>query len=355
MHRLLAAGRATCQDEVTECRDSGCNRSSGVAMVDKATGRVVAVMVLLIAIAASLRGYLPGVERAAPSGHRDSGGSLVYVAALLSVSLVIVAVALITRLRDPRRVGDQCQPLSERFSDGQGRPAWRVLVIGAAVLVAWLLTGVVAVAVHRAAHVGQAPDRAAIAHAQTRQQRCPTTLAAAGRGADGDVLRYLIAGTVALLALIVAGAVVTAGDGAPPGRAPSLPNRRAGDTGGDLRVAGAGGRSRAGRDRRPQPRTARGDHRVLCRDGARTDPCPRVPFRRTSTLRRRCWPAPSNATHCMSTAPPSWSSLFEEARFSPHVMTERHREVRCACCGWSSPSCGAWHEKAGRPGFFVWC
>ncbi len=34
-------------------------------MFDKATGRVVAVIVLLIVIAASLRGYLPGVERTA--------------------------------------------------------------------------------------------------------------------------------------------------------------------------------------------------------------------------------------------------------------------------------------------------
>ncbi len=72
-------------------------------MFDKATGRVVAVIVLLILIAASLRGYLPGVERATRQGPPRSGASLVYVVALLSVSLMIVAVALITRLRDPRR------------------------------------------------------------------------------------------------------------------------------------------------------------------------------------------------------------------------------------------------------------
>ena len=49
----------------TECRNSGRQPVEWCANdVDKATGRVVAVIVLLIAIAASLRGYLPGVERA---------------------------------------------------------------------------------------------------------------------------------------------------------------------------------------------------------------------------------------------------------------------------------------------------
>ena len=108
-------------------------------MMDKATGRVVAVIVLLIAIAASLRGYLPGVEHAGQQRPPHSGSSLLYVAALLTVSLVIVAVALITRLRDPRRVASSASPLSDRISRGHGRPAWRVLLIGAAVLLAWLL------------------------------------------------------------------------------------------------------------------------------------------------------------------------------------------------------------------------
>src|SRR5271154_6163740 len=108
-------------------------------MMDKATGRVVAVIALLIAIAASLLGYLPGVEQAGQRQPPHSGSSLLYVAALLTVSLLIVAVALITRLRDPRRVASSASPLSDRLSRGHGRPAWRVLLIGAAFLLAWLL------------------------------------------------------------------------------------------------------------------------------------------------------------------------------------------------------------------------
>src|SRR6201999_2367008 len=84
---------------------------SGVPMTDKATGRVVAVIALLIAIAASLRGYLPGVEQAGQRRPPHSGSSLLYVAALLTVSLVIVAVALISRSRDPRRIASSASPL----------------------------------------------------------------------------------------------------------------------------------------------------------------------------------------------------------------------------------------------------
>jgi len=108
-------------------------------MFDKATGRVVAVIVLLIVIAASLRGYLPGVDRAARKTPPDSGASLVYVIAMLGVSLVIFAVAIIVRLRDPRRAAPSAGGLPDRFSDGRGRPTWRVLLIGAGVLAAWLL------------------------------------------------------------------------------------------------------------------------------------------------------------------------------------------------------------------------
>ena len=71
------SGRLTCQDGQKAATAAG-NRSSGVPMMDKATGRVVAVIVLLIAIAASLRGYLPGVERADQQRPPQSG----FVAAL---------------------------------------------------------------------------------------------------------------------------------------------------------------------------------------------------------------------------------------------------------------------------------
>ena len=176
---------------------------------DKATVRVVAVIVLLIASAAALRGYLPGVERANRQRPPDSGSSLVYVATLVSVSLVIVAVALITRLRDPRRTAASAGGLPERFSEGRGRPAWRVVMIGAAVLVVWLLLVWLLsrfVVLNGSGQPQPAPQSTVPAPANN----APRPPGPRDAGADRDVLRYLIASTVALLTMIVVGAVVAA-------------------------------------------------------------------------------------------------------------------------------------------------
>ena len=144
-------------------------------MMDRATGRVVAVIVLLIAIAASLRGYLPGVEHAGQQRPPQSGSSLLYVAALLTMSLVIVAVALITRLRDPRRVASSASPLSDRFSGGRGRPGWRVLMIGAAVLLAWLLLVLLLSRFVGPHGIDQPPSATAVRRARAGEQRAATT------------------------------------------------------------------------------------------------------------------------------------------------------------------------------------
>src|SRR6201986_2470237 len=176
-------------------------------MFDRATGRVVAVIVLLIAIAASLRGYLPGVDRAARPNPPDSGASLVYVIAMLGVSVVIVGVAIIVRLRDPRRTAPSASGLSERFSDGRGRPSWRVLVIGAAVLVAWLLA-VWLLSHFVALNIGGQPPTPPPSTPPTPGTNASRPPQPPDVGPDRDVLHYLIAATAALFVLIVLGAVV---------------------------------------------------------------------------------------------------------------------------------------------------
>ena len=243
-------------------------------MFDKATGRVVAVIVLLIVIAAALRGYLPGVDRTEQQRPPDSGASLVYVAALLSVSLVIMAVALIARLRDPRRVPAGAEGLRDRFSDGRGRPRWRVVIVGAAVLVAWLLLLwlLSRFFVPQGRSFGQAQP-APPSTVPTPSNNTPSRPTPPGAGADRDVLRFLIVGTVALLAMIVVGAVIsrpsTSGRCAahragcthsarPPPRSPPQSLVRAAESG----LAEI-------EDPNHEPR--RGDHRVLCGDGTRTD------------------------------------------------------------------------------------
>ena len=178
-------------------------------MFDRSTGRVVGVIVLLIVIAASLRGYLPGVDRAERRSPPDSPASLVYVIAMLSVSVVIVGVAIIVRLRDPRRAAPSASGLPERFSGGRGRPTWRVLVIGAAVLVAWLLA-VWLLSHFVALNISGQPPAAPPSTAPAPGANASRPPQPPDVGADRDVLHYLIAATAALFVLIVVGAVFAA-------------------------------------------------------------------------------------------------------------------------------------------------
>jgi hypothetical protein len=290
---------------------------------DKATGRVVAVIVLLIAIAASLRGYLPGVPHADRPPPR-SGASLFYVAALLGVSLVIVAVAMIVRLRDPRRVASTASPLPPRFSEGSGRPAWRVMVIGAAVLVGWLVLAWLLsrfIGSHRVDQPQSVPPATASPPKGNAAQRPGPQ----DNGAERDVLRYLIATTVALLLMTVVGAVAArrrrvAGPTATAGQPPGEPAPVAAAASSLVRAAESGLAEVEDPDREPRQAI------IACYAAMELE------LRRHPGAIPQDFDTPSevlaravehhtlqadNATELVN--------LFEEARFSPHVMTETHR------------------------------
>lgn len=293
-------------------------------MFDRSTGRVVAVIVLLIVIAASLRGYLPGVDRGARRGPPDSPASLVYVIAMLGVSVVIVAVAIIVRLRDPRRAAPSASGLSERFSDGRGRPTWRGLVIGAAVLVVWLL------AVWLLSHfvtlnIGGQPPAAPPSSAPAPGTNASRPPQPPDVGADRDVLHYLIAATAALFVLIVVGAVVAARRRRveePPTVAAEMPRPpTAPSTSESLVRAAEVGLAEIG-DRSREPRAA-----IIACYAAMERELSRVPgavpqdFDTPTEVLARA--VENNVLHVDSAA--ELVNLFEEARFSPHVMSEAHR------------------------------
>jgi hypothetical protein len=294
-------------------------------MFDRATGRVVAVIVLLIVVAASLRGYLPGVDRAAQKSPPHSGASLLYVVAMLGVSVVIVAVAIIARLRDPRRTAPSASGLSDRFSDGRGRPTWRVLVIGAAVLVAWLLT-VWLLAHFVTLHIGGQPPAAPASTAPTPASNGSRPPRPPDVGADRDVLRYLIAATAALFVVIVVGAVATARRrrvGEPSVVAPEISRPPvAPSTSESLVRAAEVGLAEIG-DRSREPRAA-----IIACYAAMERELSRVPgavpqdFDTPTEVLARA--VENHALHGDSAA--ELVNLFEEARFSPHVMSEAHRE-----------------------------
>ncbi|WIM90488.1 DUF4129 domain-containing protein [Candidatus Mycobacterium wuenschmannii] len=293
-------------------------------IVDKATARVVAVIVLLIATAAALRGYLPGVQHAdrpPPQGN----ASLAYVAVLLGVSLVIVGVSVIARLRDPRRVAGSASPLPTRLSKGGGRPAWRVLLIAAGVLLVWLVLLWVLSRYIGPQQMDQPPSvprhptpppSANVPQPPGRQDAEP----------DRGVLRYLIGGTAALLAMIVIGAVLSRRRrvGTPAGVAVSpagqpMPVAAAAAT--SLVRAAESGLAEV-EDPNHEPRQA-----IIACYAAMERELRRFPgaipqdFDTPTEVLARA--VEHRALHVDSAT--ELVNLFEEARFSPHVMTETHR------------------------------
>jgi hypothetical protein len=294
-----------------------------VPIFDRATGRVVAVIVLLIAIAASLRGYLPGVERAERQQPPHSGASLVYVVALLSISLVIVGVSVVARLRDPRRVASSARALPTRLSRGSGRPAWRVLLIGAALLVAWLVLLLV-LSRFVGPHVDQ-PQPTSQSGVPASPGSAPQPPGRQDGEPDRDVLRYLIVSTVAMLVMIVAGAVIArrrrvVGPGFTIAHPLSTPAPPAAAAPSLVRAAESG--LAEIEDLKHEPRQA-----IIACYAAMERELRRFPgavpqdFDTPTEVLARA--IEHRALHIDNAA--ELVNLFEEARFSPHVMTEAHR------------------------------
>lgn len=294
-------------------------------MFDKATGRVVAVLLLLIVISASLRGYLPGAERAAQKTPPDSGSSLVYVIALLSVSIIIFAVAIIARLRDPRTRAPGAGGLPHRFSGGRGRPAWQVLVIGAAVLVAWLLT-VWLLSRFIVLHTARPAPSAPASSVPTPGNNPPPPSRPRDAGGDRDTLRYLVATAVALLVLTIAGGVVAArrrrvGETPVVAAEPVPPAPPAMGTSESLVRAAEVGLAEI-EDRSREPREAIiACYAAMERELAHVPAAAPQDFDTPTEVLARA--VENRALHADSAS--ELVNLFEEARFSPHVMSEAHR------------------------------
>lgn len=179
--------------------------------MDKPTGRVVALIVLLLVVAAALRGYIPAPHHAVRS---ESGGraALVFVVAILAATLALVAIAVVARLRDPRAPAPSAGALSDMLGSGRGRPSWRVLLIGLAVIVAWLLIVTLMVRLLVPHGLAPAPSPSETGAPPSSHGATPSPQQHQHRPRDGsqDMLGVLLAGTVAMLLMVVAGTVATA-------------------------------------------------------------------------------------------------------------------------------------------------
>ena len=296
--------------------------------IDKPTGRVVVLIVLLIVVAAALRGYLPAHDRAAHTEPGASRAAMMFVIAALAGTIALLTVAVIARLRDPRAVAPSAANVSEMLGTGKGRPNWRVLLIGLGVIVAWLLIVILLsrlLGPHGVAASPQTPDTGAPPPAQgstpPRPQQQP-------QNNNGDMLGILLAATIPMLLIIVVGTAITSRrrwkaslpativdddtKSAPPPQ-PSESLVRAAELG----LAEIGDLNR-------EPREAIiACYAAMERELANVPGAAPQDFDTPTEVLVRA--VEHHALHVDNAV--ELVNLFEEARFSPHVMNEKHREV----------------------------
>lgn len=317
------------------------NQASGVLMpdIEKSTGRVFAPLALLVLATIALHGYFPGVQRPTREESTSSPAALIVVVALLVVSLGIVALAVIVRVREPRAVpagSAGADSRSRRSRDRWGRPTSRSLlitlvVIGAGLLIVLVLALSLMLLVPQVSQFGfghgpQAPGTGS-GPAAPGDNSGPAQPRDPG-DSGGNVLGYLGASAVIFLLTLAVGT-----------RVASRRQRRVASTDAiadDHCEAAAGaqesdslvraterGLAEIG-DVSREPRQAiiacyvAMEHALAASPGTVPQDCD-TPSEVLSRAVEHHALGTDSATQLVE--------LFAEARFSPHVMNEKHREV----------------------------
>lgn len=290
---------------------------------DRATVRVIALIVLLFAAGATTRGYLPGT---APEPRRTSAAGTVepiVLAALLAVSGAIIAVAVVHRTRHQRARAGSIGQLSLTAGAGGG-PVWRAVLIGVAALALWLLT-ILLLAKLGGGHGIEIPTEVpGTGQTPPGTPGAPVPPPPAPGGLTGGASAYLLAVATLLLALL-ATAVVAERARRPHPTPPNItviPTTASEPRNGEnlVRAAELGLARIVDRSREPRAAIiacyAVMEHHL----GAVPDLAPRAFDTPTEVLARalehHAVPA-DNATRLVE--------LFSEARFSAHLMTEHDR------------------------------
>lgn len=107
-------------------------------VTNRARGRVVALIALLVLAGVSLHGHLPGHDQARDQ-QTDNAAATIAVVTLITAASIIVAIAIISTLRRPPPAAPAVQYPVRRLSGERWRPRWRILLIGLGVILAWLL------------------------------------------------------------------------------------------------------------------------------------------------------------------------------------------------------------------------
>lgn len=298
-----------------------------MAAPGRTTGPVVSLIMLLLVAGAATRGYLPGGDHVARRPAAPGPLEPIILAALLAVSVGAVAVAVVQRARHRRAVPGSMGTLSATAGAHRGRPAWRVLLIGLAAVAVWLLAVMVLARwgrAHRfaipAGFFGQRGEVPASPNAP--ETPAPAPLHPLPDGARGEVFGYLLMAAAVLLVLVAAAVVLARARRAGSPKTGTLAAAvRAPSPGETLARAAELGLSRIVDPRRGPREAIIACYAVMERHLADVpDAAPREFDTPTEVLARavehHALPA-ENASRLVE--------LFTEARFSPHLMTERHR------------------------------
>jgi Domain of unknown function (DUF4129) len=298
-----------------------------MAAIDRSTQRVIAVIALMTVAALALRGHIPGGEPIAERERPPSTpAALIVVIAMVCAAVAIIGFAIVVRLRDrtpkPASTGDL-----PRSPAASGRPNWRFSFVVLALAIGWLLLVLLLMQLGSpseqplsdaptAPETTQAPDTARTAPADDEPEP------------DTNLIGYLIPPMLILMVLVVVGTAV-----ASRRQRADAGSYRLDDDGGPVAAAPTAGESlvRAAEvglaeigDRTREPREAiiacyAAMERELTRvPGAVPQDCDTPSEVLARAIDNRALRADS-ATELVE--------LFEEARFSPHVMTEEHRDA----------------------------
>jgi hypothetical protein len=304
-----------------------------MAGIERSTQRAIAVIALLALVALALRGYLPGSENA-PERARPASSPFALIAdiVLLSAAVAIIGFAIVTRLRD-RRARPATSGELPRGSGGlTGRPSWRFTLIALGLIIAWLVLVLVLTRVGVLGPVEQpfsgpatAPDPATPPPSDSETAPPPPS---EPPEPGTNVIGYLVPPMLILMVLIVVGAAIASRRQRRSGpsypidmdgtEAPSTPAATE-----SLARAAELGLAEIG-DLRREPREA-----IIACYAAMERELTRVPgavpqdFDTPTEVLARA--VDRHALHADSAT--QLVELFEEARFSPHVMNEGHRDV----------------------------
>lgn len=283
-------------------------------------GRVAVLVGLLFAAGLAIRGRMPVPTAAPRDPASDSPASTAGVAALLGVSMLVMAIAMFSRHRGPPRPAPQEFPAGRRTEPGRWKLRLGLIALG--LLIACLLAVVV---LHRLGLDSGSRQTSVPAVGDSAGGSPPATPSPSSPARSGDTSRLLMATTAVLVMMTVVATVVAALRRPRQGSLPVIGDTAPAPPGGPEPLALAAERGLAEvANRNLPPREAI----IACYAAMEQalagapDAAPQASDTPSEVLARAVGNralSPANASELVA--------LFTEARFSTHVMTEQHRQA----------------------------